>query len=81
MSGSLPLMPYDMVPDDDSMVSVDKLAFEAVVAEWENFCDATNPVSQARAIIALNNAMGDLESYHPGWDIHTGSIWPPEEEY
>lgn len=45
---------------------------------WERLSEATTPLREADALIDLANAMSDLASWLPGYDIEIGTV--PEDE-
>lgn len=56
----------------------------AAVAEadyrWKLYTEATNELSRADALIELSNAMSDLRSWLPDFDIETGTVeWERED--
>lgn len=59
----------------DTGVDVDA-AVSAYLA-WKNLSEATTPVGYAYAVTELNEAMGDLATWLPGYDYETGTI--PQE--
>lgn len=46
---------------------------------FENLADARTLLSQADAMVDLSNAMSDLASYHPSYDIKQGRVVPKDE--
>lgn len=51
--------------------------FDAIASAywaWERLRDARSITEQADAVIDLSNAMSDLASWHPEYDIETGLI-------
>lgn len=57
-----------------SLVHGSNDAVHAVVSAWEKFKNTSNPVDAAEALVALDNAIGDLASWHPHYDAHTHTI-------
>lgn len=52
-----------------------------VVYRWDCFQSANNPVDQAHQLVELSNAISDLKSWLPEFDIETGTMpWNREEE-
>jgi hypothetical protein len=59
------------------MRSIDPKAYDAVLAvhlAYESYVSAPTRVQQAYALIALNDAMGDLATWLPGYDVDTGTV-------
>lgn len=54
-------------------------AIETVHWKWERVSKATNPVEYARAILELNDAIGDLSTWHKNWDYERGILWNEED--
>lgn len=52
-----------------------------VAYRWDCFQSANNPVDQADQLVELSNAISDLKSWLPEFDIETGTMpWDREEE-
>lgn len=49
-------------------------AIAAAVWAWEAFTEAKTPALQAHYLIETMNAMSDLASWHPGFNLDTGEI-------
>ncbi len=83
------LAKIDRIPDSDAVtVSKDDLrealtgwhaAGLAADAAWDRFATARDPLSQASAISALQDAMSDLASWLPGYDPELGRV-PYDDE-
>lgn len=63
-----------------SLVHDSNDAVHAVVAAWETFAAASNPVDTAAAISSLADAISDLASWHPYYDYHTHTIRYTDEQ-
>lgn len=47
---------------------------------WQLFITAQTPLAQARALVALSDAMSDLRSWLPGYDSQSGTMpWERED--
>lgn len=54
---------------------------DSVAQAWHTYRDATDPISQACALVALNDRISDLRTYLPGYDYETGTLpWERDEE-
>lgn len=52
-----------------------------VVFRWREFRRASTPLEQANALVSLSNAMSDLGSWIPGYDIdHDTFPWETGED-
>jgi hypothetical protein len=47
-------------------------AVRAVANEYDRFARAKTPVDAANALVDLNNAMSDVVTYLPEFDVNTG---------
>lgn len=57
----------------DAAIEVDYL--------WHMFMDTITPLSQAKILMQLQDAMSDLRTFLPGWDYETGTLpWEREED-
>ncbi len=54
-------------------------AIEQVVAAWDSYINASNPILAAYYLIAVDEAVGDLATYHPDYNLNTGLIGEPDE--
>lgn len=66
----------------DAMIDPTHLyeAIEELHYRWMLFANAKNQLDAADALVTLANAMHDVASYHPGWDIDTGTMpWERED--
>lgn len=55
-------------------------ALTEVIYQWQRFTLATDQLSSAMALVELNNAMSDLKSFHPDWNIENDTM-PWDLEY
>lgn len=55
-------------------------AFVEVHYNWTRFTSATTELERARFLTDLNNAMSDLQSWHPENDDHGTMAWEREDE-
>lgn len=46
---------------------------------WHSYVSASSLGAQAGAFERLSNAMSDLQTYHPDYDMHTGRCWEEED--
>ncbi|UDL16342.1 hypothetical protein SEA_ZOOMAN_58 [Microbacterium phage Zooman] len=49
-------------------------AIEEVYYQFHRYTDATDLLAQASALVALQNAVSDLASYHAGYEIDSGTM-------
>lgn len=54
-------------------------AIEEVYYQFNRLTSANDVLTQASALMDLNNAISDLVSWHPGYDINSGTL-PYERE-
>lgn len=54
-------------------------AIEHLAWAWEAYAAASTPVLQASRLAELANAVHDVVSWHPEFNIETGLIGEPEE--
>ena len=69
--------------DEAGRVLVDSRIGDAVAAAheaWVRFETSSGPFAQAQAVVALQNAMHDLSTWLPGYDIETGIVTVPGRE-
>lgn len=54
-------------------------AIEALHHAFETWSTSTTPTGQASALVDLTNALGDMFSWHPGWEVETATMpWQRE---
>lgn len=69
----------DFTDDEDAAVPLDLIA--DIAYSWWQWQRATHPLERAQPLIDLSNRLSDLRSYHPRWDIETGTMpWEREED-
>lgn len=52
-----------------------------VVYQWQALERASTVLDQAAALMKLSDAMGDLKTWLPGWDVDSGTMsWEREGE-
>ena len=54
-------------------------AIAAVALAWNRLSSAKTIIEQATAVEDMHNAMSDLSSWHPNYDVRTGFIQFEEE--
>ena len=56
-------------------------SLENVVYYFDLYAQAENVADQAGYLIELSNAVDDLRSFHPGYDLDSGTMpWEREED-
>ena len=55
-------------------------AVATVYAAWVKFETSRGPLAQAHAVVDLQNAMHDLSTWLPGYDVETGIVTIPWRE-
>lgn len=70
-----------MTPTPDTHLTLANAgdAIESTVNGWACFMDASKPYEFAAAVIALQDAVSDLASWHPRYDSDTGRILGGDE--
>ena len=49
-------------------------ALEEVHHQWQTYREATDPVTQAHRLTQVDAAISDLATYHPSYDLDTGTL-------
>lgn len=65
----------------DAHTPVDVEAAVIAYLAWRRVAEATTPLEFGSAMVDANNAMGDLASWLPGYEIDTGTIPEEREEW
>lgn len=56
-------------------------ALESVIYHFDRYLQAVNLQRQAEYLVELGDAMDDLRTYHPGYDVRSGTMpWDREDE-
>lgn len=56
-------------------------ALDEVLYWFDVYSQATTPKDQANSFVILSSAVSDLKSWHPGYDVYSGTLpWEREDE-
>src|SRR5690606_34465974 len=82
MATSAPTLPLrSTMVDNDKMVSVPETLIEDVQDHLHRYNRATDRANAGHHLIELFNKVGDLSTWHSGYDERTGTLpWEREDE-